>query len=65
MPAQNEKNQTPVPIFRMLGSDPIVNMMIKEAERIRQGVVTLEPVYQFGGGDSTWVNWYFEPICNT
>jgi len=59
MPAQNVKNQIPVPIFRMLGSDP----MRQYDEGIgthRQGVVTLEPVYKFGGGDSAWVHWYFK-----
>ena len=59
MPAQHEANQIPVPIFRMLGSDPV-----RQYDNGRgagsQGVVTLEPVYKFGGGDSTWVNWYFK-----
>lgn len=58
MPAQNEKNQIPVPVFRMLGSDPIRQYDNGLGTR-RQGVVTLEPVYKFGGGDSAWVNWYF------
>ncbi len=59
MPAQNEKNQTPVPIFRMLGSDPVRQYDDKGSGTNGQGVITLEPVYKFGGGDSTWVNWYF------
>ncbi|MGC4034960.1 MAG: hypothetical protein QM764_03290 [Chitinophagaceae bacterium] len=59
MPAQNEKNQTPVPIFRMLGSDP-VRQYDDALNRARQGVVTLEPVYKYGGGDSAWVHWYFK-----
>ena len=58
MPAQHEKNQIPVPIFRMLGSDP-VRQYDNGLGTSRQGVVTLEPVYKFGGGDSTWVSWYF------
>ncbi|MEP7319616.1 MAG: hypothetical protein ABI921_12770 [Panacibacter sp.] len=59
MPAQHEENQIPVPIFRMLGSDP-VRQYDEGLGTNRQGVVTLEPVYKFGGGDSTWVNWYFQ-----
>lgn len=58
MPAQNAQNQIPVPIFRMLGSDP-VRQYDNGLGTTRQGVVTLEPVYKFGGGDSTWVNWFF------
>lgn len=59
MPAQNAINQIPVPIFRMLGSDP-VRQYDNGLGTSRQGVVTLEPVYKFGGGDSAWVNWYFK-----
>jgi hypothetical protein len=58
MPAQNAANQIPVPIFRMLGSDP-VRQYDNGVGKERQGVVTLEPVYKFGGGDSAWVHWYF------
>ena len=58
MPAQHSENQIPVPIFRMLGSDP-VRQYDKGLGTQSQGVVTLEPVYAKGGGDSTWVNWYF------
>ena len=60
MPAQNEKNQTPVPIFRMLGSDPVRQYDDRGNGGNGQGVITLEPVYPFGGGDSAWVNWYFD-----
>jgi len=59
MPAQNEKNQIPVPIFRMLGSDPI-RQYDNGLGTTRQGVVTLEPVYKFGGGDAAWVNWFLK-----
>lgn len=59
MPAQNEENQIPVPIFRMLGSDPI-RQYDHGLGRSRQGVVSLEPVYKGGGGDSAWVHWYFK-----
>ncbi len=59
MPAQNERNQIPVPIFRMLGSDPVRQYDHGLGGTI-QGVVTLEPVYKYAGGDADWVNWYFK-----
>lgn len=59
MPAQHAANQIPVPIFRMLGSDPI-RQYDNGLGNSRQGVVTLEPVYKFGGGDSAWVHWFFD-----
>lgn len=59
MPAQNAKNQIPVPIFRMLGSDPI-RQYDHGLGRNVQGVISLEPVYKNAGGSSAWVNWYFD-----
>ncbi|MEO5892536.1 MAG: hypothetical protein ABIQ31_19975 [Ferruginibacter sp.] len=63
MPAQNQQNQIPVPIFRMLGSDP-VRQYDNGLGTSLQGVVTLEPVYKFGGGDSAWVNWFFKSFTD-
>jgi len=59
MPAQNPENQIPVPIFRMLGSDPI-HQYDSGLGGNTQRVVSLEPVYKFGGGDSAWCTWYFD-----
>jgi hypothetical protein len=59
MPAQHAANQIPVPIFRMLGSDPI-RQYDNGLSSSRQGVVTLEPVYPEAGGDSAWVNWFLQ-----
>lgn len=59
MPAQNEQNQIPVPIFRLLGSDP-VRQYDQGLGNSRQGVISLEPVYGDSGGDEDWVNWYFK-----
>lgn len=61
MPAQNEKNQIPVPIFRMLGSDP-VRQYDTGFGTTWQGVITLEPVYKDAGGDAGWVNWFFKQL---
>ncbi len=63
MPAQHAANQIPVPIFRMLGSDP-VRQYDDGLNKSRQGVITLEPVYKFGGGDADWVNWYFKEFIS-
>jgi len=63
MPAQHAQQQIPVPIFRMLGSDP-VRQYDNGVGSGRQGVVTLEPVYNFGGGDSTWVHWFFKTFTD-
>jgi hypothetical protein len=63
MPAQNPENQIPVPVFRMLGSDPIYQYNAGDVEGCDgtwQGVVTLEPVYKDGGGNPDWVRWFFD-----
>ncbi len=61
MPAQTAKNQIPVPVFRMLGSDPIYQYSANLGGN-GQGVMTLEPVYagDGGGGDPKWVRWFFD-----
>jgi len=58
MPAQNAASQIPVPVFRMLGSDP-VRQYDQGISSPRQGVITLEPVYPEAGGSESWVNWFF------
>ncbi|MBN1844738.1 MAG: hypothetical protein JW810_03575 [Sedimentisphaerales bacterium] len=63
MPAQHEQNQIPVPIFRMLGSDPI-RQYDTGIGGSRQGVTTLEPVYRHAGGDLTWVHWFFREFVD-
>lgn len=59
MPAQNESNQVSVPVFRMLGSDPVPQYSNTQKIK-RQGNFTLEPAYSYTGADSTWVNFYFK-----
>ncbi|SDH35611.1 hypothetical protein [Chitinophaga filiformis] len=58
MPAQSAASQIPVPVFRMLGSDP-VRQYDQGISSSRQGVITLEPVYPEAGGSESWVNWFF------
>jgi hypothetical protein len=59
MPAQDVENQIPVPIFRMLGSDPI-HQYDSGLGTDSQRVISLEPVYERGGGDVDWCQWYFD-----
>lgn len=54
MPAQTQAGQIDVPIFRMLGSDPIY--------QYGSGVITLEPVYSPGGGSADWVAWFMNNL---
>lgn len=61
MPAQTKEGQIPVPIFRMLGSDPIYQYDTGLGGNL-QGVISLEPVYPTSGGDSKWVDWFFKTM---
>lgn len=63
MPAQTTDGQIPVPIFRMLGSDPIYQYDTGLG-RERQGVISLEPVYKESGMDEEWVKYFLESIVN-
>lgn len=63
MPAQHEANQIPVPIFRMLGSDPIYQYDTGLGNR-RQGVISLEPVYHESGMNKSWVEYFLESLTN-
>ncbi|WP_193213067.1 hypothetical protein [Luteolibacter marinus] len=63
MPAQTKARQLDVPVFRMLGSDP-VHQYDHGIGTTWQGVVTLEPVYRPGGGDPSWVDWFFNTNFN-
>lgn len=70
-PAQTIEKQIPVPIFRMLGSDPIyqydLGLDLDVGGSDCQKVVTLEPVYSGesgGGGNPDWVDWFFKENFN-
>jgi hypothetical protein len=55
MPAQTRAGQIDVPIFRMLGSDPIY-------QGYSPGMWTLEPVYPQAGGSADWVTWFMNNL---
>lgn len=59
MPAQTPAQQVSVPVFRMLGSDPIYQYEHGFGMEA-QGVVSLEPVYPQAGGSPEWVRWFFD-----
>lgn len=61
MPAQTKNGQIQVPVFRMLGSDPIYQYDLGIGGNY-QGVVTLEPVYGGAGGSKPWVEWFFNSM---
>jgi hypothetical protein len=56
MPAQTQAGQIDVPIFRMLGSDPIYQ------HGPTPGMFTLEPVYPAAGGSADWVAWFMNNL---
>jgi len=59
MPAQTAAGQIDVPIFRMLGSDPIYQYGNSP------GMHTLEPVYPEGaGGSPDWVKWFMDNLIH-
>ncbi|MBQ8955093.1 MAG: hypothetical protein IJ048_13365 [Clostridia bacterium] len=61
-PAQTAECQIPVPVFRMLGSDPVtqydLGLKVDDGAAAIQNVASLEPVYGNVGGDPEWVNWF-------
>ena len=67
-PAQSKKQQINVPVFRMLGPDPIYQYdVFLHKEEERTDVITLEPgsgIFSGKGGGfhSGWVDWYFGEI---
>lgn len=67
-PAQSREDSIGVPVFRMLGSDPVYQydsgLDINTEAAAWQGVITLEPVYSEGGGSERWVDWLLEQIYN-
>lgn len=70
IPAQDTDEQIPVPLFRMLGADPLYQYDCGvdpfEGAQKWQRVLTLEPVYfpHGGGGHPKWVDWYLRENFN-
>ncbi len=64
-PATTTENQINVPVFRMLGADPIYqyDMNIGSPDAV-QHVTSLEPVYGNSGCNENWVSWYLKENFN-
>jgi hypothetical protein len=58
MPAQTKAGQIDVPIFRMLGSDPIYQY------GTTPGMFTLETAYPDAGGSPEWVAWFMSNLIH-
>lgn len=70
MPAQTKEQQVNVPIFRMLGPDPIYQYDCTldrnfNVDKNKCDVVTLEPYYTESGGNENWVNWYLNSVFSS
>lgn len=63
MAAPNRQYQIHVPIFRLLGNDP-VNARNSNLRDDHPPVNTLEPAYPQGGGNAEWVRRYFDMILD-
>lgn len=63
-PARNGEEQIDLPVFRMLGIDPVAQyddgLDLHDGRTEWQGVKTLEPYSERCGGNPVWVKWYFE-----
>lgn len=57
MPAQTPRGQLGVPVFRMLGSDPVYQ------HGTTPGLQSLEPVYSATGGSPAWVDWFMNNLA--
>jgi len=57
IPASDSQGQLQVPMFRLLGPDPIYNFE-QDVRSGLQGVYTLEPSWLIGR-DPKWISWFF------
>lgn len=62
VPAQSEEMQLDLPIFRLLGPDPIYNFEDGLRKELN-GVHTLEPAWIIGQ-NKEWVHWFFECLTD-
>lgn len=67
-PAQSKEEQIPLPVFRMLGSDPVRQYDCAMQKTNGQGVITLEAYLpsatdpKFGGSNEEWTRWFFDQM---
>ena len=64
-PASTEQNKIDVPVFRMLGSDPIAQYDNGiDTDSKTQGVNSLEPVYSDSGSSEEWTRGFLDNNYN-
>ncbi len=65
-PAASEETQVNVPIFRLLGPDPIYNYDNGKykSDEVKRGPYTMEVVYNTGGRNPKIVDWYLDSYYN-
>ena len=69
-PAQSKDEQINLPVFRMLGSDPVRQYDCAVPGDNGQGVITLEcylhPAMNpnYGGSNEEWTRWFFKEMCS-
>lgn len=61
IPAQTIEHQLSIPVFRLLGPDPIYNFEQNLRSGLHGMVFTLEPVW-LTGRDKDWIHWMFESL---
>ena len=61
IPAQTAKNQLSIPVFRLLGPDPIYNFEQNLRDDLHGMVFTLELVW-LTGRDMKWITWMFDNL---
>lgn len=61
LPAQAVENQLSVPVFRLLGPDPIYNFEQNLRPDLYGMVFTLEPAW-LTGRDEKWISWMFDNL---
>ncbi len=64
LPATNRDHQIDLPVFRMLGSDPINQYDIGSGNN-GQRVMTLEPLCREGGADAAWLKMYLDLLVHS
>lgn len=68
IPAGNEATSINIPMFRMLGSDPVYQydfgLDLKNGADPVQKVISLEPANEEGGANKEWIDWYLNENFN-
>ncbi len=68
IPAESENTSINIPMFRMLGSDPVYQydfgLDLENGADPVQKVISLEPANKEGGANKKWIDWYLRENFN-